>query len=217
MLPSKKNPDYTFVGTMAEMEKSSREWRGETGIITKAMLLKYIGDLTLPIFYITGPPAMVTAMRKTLSESGINGDNIRVEEFAGTILVHAEDDPDSQLTSQCGDAVGGRSWNRFSGGQNPCSLSNELRIVERYSGRINLLAHPCVPLQRDFRSAHKLCAARGRLPYPLLSLRKIVFLVVGLPSHLDQSDPDLPARRRHTGDAPNNWFCKTISAHTHQA
>ena len=83
MLPSKKNPDYTFVGTMAEMEKSSREWRGETGIITKAMLLKYIGDLTLPIFYITGPPAMVTAMRKTLSESGVNDDNIRIEEFAG--------------------------------------------------------------------------------------------------------------------------------------
>ena len=52
--PRKKNPNYTFVGTMTEMAKSSREWHGETGVITRAMLLKYIGDLTLPI-YLTSP------------------------------------------------------------------------------------------------------------------------------------------------------------------
>src|SRR5680860_14477 len=68
----KKNPNYTFVGTMTEMEKSGREWHGETGFITKAMLLKYIDDLMLPIYYLAGPPAMVTAMRKTLGEAGVN-------------------------------------------------------------------------------------------------------------------------------------------------
>jgi len=47
------------------------------------MLLKYIADLTLPIYYIVGPPAMVTAMRKTLSKAGVNDDNIRTEEFSG--------------------------------------------------------------------------------------------------------------------------------------
>ena len=81
--PRKKNPNYTFVGTMTEMAKLSREWHGETGVITRAMLLKYIGDLTLPIYYIAGPPPMVTAMRKTLSQSGVNDDNIRTEEFSG--------------------------------------------------------------------------------------------------------------------------------------
>ena len=81
--PRKKNPNYTFVGTMTEMAKSSWEWHGETGVITRAMLLKYIGDLTLPIYYIAGPPPMVTAMRKTLSQSGVNDDNIRTEEFSG--------------------------------------------------------------------------------------------------------------------------------------
>ena len=83
MEPRKNNPNYTFVGTMTQMEKSSREWHGETGLVTKAMLLKYIGDLTLPIYYIAGPPAMVTAMRKILSQSGVNDDNIRTEEFSG--------------------------------------------------------------------------------------------------------------------------------------
>ena len=83
MKPHKKTPHYTFVGTMTETEKSSRTWHGETGLITKAMLSKYIGDLTLPIYYIAGPPGMVVGLRKTLSESGVNDDNIRTEEFSG--------------------------------------------------------------------------------------------------------------------------------------
>jgi ferredoxin-NADP reductase len=78
-----KNEHYTFVGTMTEMEKSSRKWDGETGYITKAMLVKHIGDLTLPIYYVAGPPSMVTAMRKTLNEAGVDDDNIRTEEFSG--------------------------------------------------------------------------------------------------------------------------------------
>jgi ferredoxin-NADP reductase len=83
MKPREKSPHYTFVGTMTEMEKSTRTWRGETGLINKAMLSKYIEDLAVPIYYIAGPPGMVTALRKTLSESGVNDDNIRTEEFSG--------------------------------------------------------------------------------------------------------------------------------------
>ena len=78
-----QNPDYTFVGTMTEMEKSAQNWDGETGYITKAMLEKYVGDLTLPIYYLAGPASMVTAMRKTLNEAGVDDDNIRTEEFSG--------------------------------------------------------------------------------------------------------------------------------------
>jgi len=83
MEAQEKNPNYTFVGTMTELEKSSRQWVGETGYISKPMLVKYIGDLTLPIYYIAGPAAMVTAMRKTLNEAGVDDDNIRTEEFSG--------------------------------------------------------------------------------------------------------------------------------------
>ncbi|MHB1086094.1 MAG: ferredoxin--NADP reductase [Thiobacillus sp.] len=79
----KPNSNYTFVGTMTQMEKSSREWHGETGLINKPMLLKYIDDLTRPIYYIDGPPAMVNAMRTMLSEAGVDEDNIRTEEFSG--------------------------------------------------------------------------------------------------------------------------------------
>jgi ferredoxin-NADP reductase len=78
-----KNPNYTFIGTMTEMEKSTRQWDGETGYITKAMLEKHVGDLTLPIYYAAGPASMVTTMRKTLNEAGVDDDNIRTEEFSG--------------------------------------------------------------------------------------------------------------------------------------
>ncbi|KXW57548.1 terephthalate 1,2-dioxygenase, reductase component 1 [Ferrovum myxofaciens] len=77
------NPNYTFIGTMTQMKESSREWHGETGFISKAMLLKFIDDLTLPIYYIDGPPAMVNAMREILSAAGVDDDNIRTEEFSG--------------------------------------------------------------------------------------------------------------------------------------
>jgi ferredoxin-NADP reductase len=78
-----KNPNYTFIGTMTEMQNSAQKWDGETGYITKAMLEKYVGDLMLPIYYLAGPASMVTAMRKTLNEAGVDDDNIRTEEFSG--------------------------------------------------------------------------------------------------------------------------------------
>lgn len=79
----KENPNYTFVGTMTQMEDSKHAWQGETGFITQAMLQKYISDLTLPIYYVAGPRAMVDAMRTLLSKAGVNDDNIRTEEFSG--------------------------------------------------------------------------------------------------------------------------------------
>jgi ferredoxin-NADP reductase len=78
----KANPNFTFVGSMTDAE-GSKEWKGERGFFTKEMLQKYIGDLTVPIYYISGPAAMVTSIRKTLNETGVDDDNIRTEEFSG--------------------------------------------------------------------------------------------------------------------------------------
>lgn len=79
----KDNPNYTFIGTMTEMENSEQSWAGETGYINHEMLTKYVKDLKKPIFYLSGPAAMVTAMRSTLNKAGVDDDNIRTEEFAG--------------------------------------------------------------------------------------------------------------------------------------
>ncbi len=68
---------------MTEMKKAATPWRSETGLITKTILVKYLDDLTLPIYYVAGLREMVTAMRKTLGDAGVNSDNIRTEEFSG--------------------------------------------------------------------------------------------------------------------------------------
>ncbi len=64
-------------------EKNSKDWKGETGYFTREMLKKYIGDLSRPIYYISGPASMVKSIRKTLNEADIDDDNIRTEEFSG--------------------------------------------------------------------------------------------------------------------------------------
>lgn len=77
------NPNFMLVATMSDMEKSAAQWQGETGHVSKAMLMKYLVDLSLPIFYISGPPGMVAAMQKVLSDAGVKISNIRAEEFSG--------------------------------------------------------------------------------------------------------------------------------------
>jgi ferredoxin-NADP reductase len=78
-----ENANYRIIGVMTEMEKSKGPWNGETGFIDKAMLARSIPDMAAPIYYIAGPPAMVTAMKEVLTGAGVNEDDIRSEDFAG--------------------------------------------------------------------------------------------------------------------------------------
>jgi ferredoxin-NADP reductase len=77
------NPNFKFVGTMTDMARSGRSWGGETGFIDQEMLSRYLQRAASPIYYIAGPPAMVTALRDMLNHAGVDDDDIRMEEFAG--------------------------------------------------------------------------------------------------------------------------------------
>ena len=79
----KSNPNFLFVATMTDMPRSRRKWDGEASLIDKAMLSRYVSDLQGPIYYIAGPPGMVTEMRKMLVASNIDEDDIKSDEFAG--------------------------------------------------------------------------------------------------------------------------------------
>lgn len=79
----KSNPNFQLISTMTGMAQSQREWKGETGLINKEMLSKHLTNLQGPIYYLAGPPAMVTGMRKMLVGAGVDEDDIRSEEFAG--------------------------------------------------------------------------------------------------------------------------------------
>lgn len=77
------NPQFCVVCTMTGIEKSSRPWSGETGHITPAMLAEHLGDMEPPIYYVVGPPGMVTGLRTTLKDAHIDDSDIRTEKFAG--------------------------------------------------------------------------------------------------------------------------------------
>jgi ferredoxin-NADP reductase len=78
----RENPRFRFVPTLTRVA-SNNGWKGKTGRISPEMLLTHVGTLRGPIYYIAGPPTMVAAARRTLSEVGVDEDDIRTEEFAG--------------------------------------------------------------------------------------------------------------------------------------
>jgi NAD(P)H-flavin reductase len=65
------------------MQQSKKEWKGERGSINQEIVSRHLTNLQEPIYYIAGPPAMVTDMRKMLVTSSVDEDDIRTEEFAG--------------------------------------------------------------------------------------------------------------------------------------
>ena len=83
----KDNPNFTFIPTMGNPSPS---WHGETGRISAEMLIRHLNStaspnvhVASPIYYVAGPPAMVTGIRSVLSNAGIDDDDVRSEEFSG--------------------------------------------------------------------------------------------------------------------------------------
>jgi ferredoxin-NADP reductase len=80
---TRRNPRYRFVGTMVEMAKSSRPWDGETGLLDRAMIERHLKNLSAFVYYAAGPPGLVEAMQKMLTDAGVREDAIRTDEFFG--------------------------------------------------------------------------------------------------------------------------------------
>ncbi len=78
-----RNPRYRFIGTMTEPQKSARQWQGQTGFIDRVLLAKYLTEADLPIYYVVGPPGMVTALRAMLKAAKVEDGHIRTEQFSG--------------------------------------------------------------------------------------------------------------------------------------
>ncbi len=79
----KQNPNFKFIPTMTQPEKSTQSWNGEKGYITQEMIKKYVEDLKAPVYFLAGPPAMVENMLSLLRAAGIDDDAIKMEEFVG--------------------------------------------------------------------------------------------------------------------------------------
>ena len=71
------------IGTFGLTDRSTKGWKGETGLVDKERLSRHLTTLQGPIYYIAGPPAMVAGVRKVLLASDVDEDDIRTEDFAG--------------------------------------------------------------------------------------------------------------------------------------
>ncbi len=85
---ARHNPSFKLIATMTGPENSATSWRGETGYIDHPMLTRYVDDLASPMYYLAGLPAMVSAMKTVLADSGVSEANIRAEEFSGFLMRH---------------------------------------------------------------------------------------------------------------------------------
>jgi ferredoxin-NADP reductase len=79
----RSHPNFHFVPTMTEMEKSASKWTGETGVINKGLLERHLRDVERPIYYLAGPPGLVMGMQSVLEGLGVPLEDIRDEEFYG--------------------------------------------------------------------------------------------------------------------------------------
>ena len=77
------NPNYRLIATMTEAGKSSRPWNGETAMIGRELLERYLPDVKAPIYYFAGPPGMTMAMQSMLEGMGVSENDMRSEEFYG--------------------------------------------------------------------------------------------------------------------------------------
>ena len=81
---AKANPNFHFIPSMSEMDKSAQTWNGESGFINQGMLARHLPKPSRPyLLHVAGPPAMVAAMRQMLTAAGVDEDDVRTEEFAG--------------------------------------------------------------------------------------------------------------------------------------
>ena len=68
---------------MTQAAAAGHAWNGATGRINERLLSEQLRDLQGPIYFIAGPPVLVSSLSSTLAKAGVDEDDVRSEEFAG--------------------------------------------------------------------------------------------------------------------------------------
>ncbi|HEV8339301.1 MAG TPA: FAD-dependent oxidoreductase, partial [bacterium] len=61
---------FTLIPTMTDLD-GAEEWDGEVGRIGMRMIRDYVDHVEDPVYYVSGPPKMVRAMKRMLKRAGI--------------------------------------------------------------------------------------------------------------------------------------------------
>lgn len=78
-----QNPHFRLVSTITKPAEAVGKWEGETGRIDEDLLRKYVGDLSTPRFFLSGPPELVAALAELLKKADVDERNITTEDFEG--------------------------------------------------------------------------------------------------------------------------------------
>lgn len=80
---AQRNKNIKVVYTVTKPEELKLPWSGETGRISDELIRKYIKDPLEELYYIVGPPKMVSAMEELISTMGVSSQQVLIENFTG--------------------------------------------------------------------------------------------------------------------------------------
>jgi len=75
-----ENKNLKVVFTINE---PTSQWKGATGVINAEMIKKELPDYLENMYYVCGPPPMVTAMEKLVVSIGLQKTQLKLEYFTG--------------------------------------------------------------------------------------------------------------------------------------
>lgn len=78
-----RNPRFKLIATITETGGARTDWPIERGRITREMIVTHVGDVVTPVYYVAGPPAMVSAMETLLRSAGVKSEDVHAEVFTG--------------------------------------------------------------------------------------------------------------------------------------
>ena len=65
------------------VNQASSQWKGATGVVTADLIKKELPDYKENLFYVCGPPPMVTAMQALIEGIGLQKTRLKLEYFTG--------------------------------------------------------------------------------------------------------------------------------------
>lgn len=74
---------FRLVATMTRADSSAVQWEGPVGYLDAERICEYSAEFEKPLYYLSGPPALVENLRDMLEDAGVDEDVIYSESFTG--------------------------------------------------------------------------------------------------------------------------------------
>lgn len=76
-------PDWLQLQLVYSVTRPSPDWEGLRGRIDAPFIRQHVGDLAGSLFFVSGPTALVDAIRASLAELGVDASRVKYEAFPG--------------------------------------------------------------------------------------------------------------------------------------